>query len=602
MPRANCADAGQTPANFDGQRWRLATGNLSVAFIQASPLGASPRPDFLEPPPTAATLAQMKQQGLVAYEDYVAWGAIEREPGHWDWTQHDHVCDAIKKAGLKYVVYDWVHFPPTWLRNSPHATLMRCAEHHQTTNYLSIFDPQTLVYYDHFYHALARHFGQRIDGVYACICGPYGEGNYPLDASGWVVNLGHCHEGYWCADPYAVASFQRAMLRQYGQINALNAAWGTTLRSFSEITPPSAITVGFKPSLDNWKTGPERRHWLDFITWYHQAMVDFAAHSIQVVLKYFPRDKVRTKPGGNAGGVNPLAWGTYCPAYAKMAAPYGIVLQPADCQGAYFGDKWLATAYKFYGVRLATEPAGNLDAATFTRRMFSDASCGATQLFTYEWDKHVEAIHQYAHLFTGHASDTQVAVLCPTTLYRLGGDVGVTIRAATQLRDLTDYDVLDELLVKDGALTKRYKALLILQGDWIEQDILNRIERWVRRGGHVIVVGPDKVKNVEGQPWTLTAASLTTTNPVRRWGKGQVMRLPGLDEGGSWLQALTPALQGVRGMDGQLDGIWTTQRGPETLLFNTTSQTIKDSVSLGHRQITINLAPHTMAQLRAARH
>ncbi len=42
-------------------------------------------------------LIEKKKQGLVAYEDYVAWGSVEREPGKWDWRQHDAVYDAIKK-------------------------------------------------------------------------------------------------------------------------------------------------------------------------------------------------------------------------------------------------------------------------------------------------------------------------------------------------------------------------------------------------------------------------------------------------------------------------------------------------------------------------
>ena len=50
--------------------------------------------------------------GLVANEDYVAWGAVEREPGVWNWKQHDAMEHTLHAAGLKYVVYDWVHFPP----------------------------------------------------------------------------------------------------------------------------------------------------------------------------------------------------------------------------------------------------------------------------------------------------------------------------------------------------------------------------------------------------------------------------------------------------------------------------------------------------------
>jgi len=44
------------------------------------------------------------------------------------------------------------------------------------------------------------------------------------------------------------------------------------------------------------KTPQERRERVDFIAWYHQAIIDFAEKSIQTTLKYFPKEKVRTKP------------------------------------------------------------------------------------------------------------------------------------------------------------------------------------------------------------------------------------------------------------------------------------------------------------------
>lgn len=589
----------RTAMPFDGRPWNVSTGNLSVNFIQASPIGALPRPDVLEPPPSDEVLARMKTQGLVAYEDYIAWGAIERESGKWDWTQHDRMCDAVHKAGLKYVVYNWTHFPPTWLRDSPNATLMRCVEHNQTTNYLSIFDPKTIALYDRFYRALAQHFGDRIDGVYACISGPYGEGNYPLSASDWVVNLSHCHEGYWCADPYALEAFRAAMQRKYQSIGALNAAWGTTLGAFAAVLPPREIKAGLKPSPALWKTAPDRRRWLDFITWYHQAMIDFAEQSIKVVLKYFPREKVRAKPGGNAGGVNPIAWGTYSPGYAKMAQPYGIVLQPADCQGAYFGDKWIGTAYQFYGVREATEPAGGLDKTAFVRRMFSDASCGAAQLFTYEFEQHAPEIQQYAPLVTGKPSDTEIAVYCPTTLYRLGGDIWPTIGAGMRLRDLTDYDVLDELLITDGALTNRYRRLLLLQSEWVEQPVLDRIEAWVRQGGTLIVASQAPIKNVEGRAWpALTLAASASSAVSHRVGRGAIVRTSAPTSDARWLKELRPQLSGARGFDGQLDGVWITQRGQEMLLLNTTGKAVRCKVQSQETEAEIEIAPHTIQQTK----
>jgi len=550
----------QTNQSFDGRPWNVSSGNLSVSFIQASPIGAFPRPDFLEAPPSVDSQRHLKSLGLVANEDYIAWGAVEREPGQWSWKQHDAVEQALHQAGLKYVVYVWAHFPPVWLRDQrkENRTLMRCLEHGQEANYLSIFEPRTIEWYDHFYKNLRDHFGGRIDDVYACILGPYGEGNYPLMVPDWV-NMGHCHEGYWCGDACAIKAFQTAMKQRYAKVARLNRAWGSDYRSFEQIRPPKEIAdEKFRPSPAAFPTPQDKRRWLDFIAWYHQAIIDFAGRSVQTVLKYFPAGKVRLKPGGNAAGVNPIAWGTYCPGYAKMARPYHIVLQPADCQGAVFGDKWMGAAYQFYGVKEGTEPAGGLDAPGFARRLFSDASCGAAQLFTYEFENHAAVIQKYIPLFTGKPGDTEIAVYCPTTLYRLGGNLQPTIDAAYPLRDLCEFDVLDELLIADGALTtKRYRAFILFQAGIVEQQILDKIDAFRRAGGKVIAVGDAPIKNVEDQSWS---------------GASRLVRVAPLRNDRQWLKELSRQLAGYRGVDGQLDGVWTCRRHNQVFVFNSTDK------------------------------
>src|SRR5205809_614019 len=159
----------QSTQPFDGSKWNVSTGNLSVTYIQASPIGAHPRPLEFEPPPTVEAMAKMKAEGLLAYEDYIAWGAVEREEGKFNWSQHD-----------------------------------------------------------------------KVYGVNACILGPCGEGNYPLNVPDWV-NIGHCHEGYWCADEHALAAFRAAMIRKYLTIAVLNKAWGTEFKSFDDVRPPMEI-------------------------------------------------------------------------------------------------------------------------------------------------------------------------------------------------------------------------------------------------------------------------------------------------------------------------------------------------------------------------
>ncbi len=555
----------ETP--FDGRPWNISSGNASVTYIQLSPIGAAPAKDFYEAPPDEASLKRMKAQGLVAYEDYVAWGAVERTRGTFDWTQHDRMEKAMHAAGLKYVTYCWVHFPPVWLRDvaKSERTLMRCTSHEKETNYLSVFDPRTIEWYDHFYKALHDHFGDKIDDVYACILGPYGEGNYPLEVTAWV-NMGHCHEGWWCGDEYAVRAFAAAMKSQYGEIAKLNAAWGTSFKTFDETRPPKELTgEHFRPSLKVFDTPQARRRWLDFITWYHQAIVDFSERSLQTVLKYFPKEKVRLKPGGTSAGINPLTYGTYSPLYAKMAGKYpGVVLQPGDCQGAVFADKWLGTAYQLYGVKLGSEPASSLDRSAFLQRVFSDASCGASQVFTYEFESHAKDLQEFARLYTGNSGETEVALFCPTTLHRLGDNIQHTIEAAYHLRDLCEFDVLDELLVRDGALsTKRYKVLVMPQGEVIDQPVVDQLESFQKSGGKIIAGVDTPIRNVEGQDWP-EAKSLTRIAPMSR--------------DLSWLKEIAPHLAGLKGVDGKSDGLWTCRRGEEVFVFNYTKKPIENSI------------------------
>ena len=557
----------QASGTFDGRPWNVASGNASTYYIRSSPVGAAPSQNFTEAPPDAEWLKRMKHAGLTSYEDYVAWGAVERSPGVWDWSQHDRMEKAMHEAGLKYVVYTWLHFPPAWLREGEKEsgrTLMRCLEHGEETNYLSVFDPRTIGHYDHFYKHVKAHFGDRIDDVYACILGPYGEGNYPLRVPDWV-NMGHCHEGWWAGDEHARRAFRDAMRRKYGDVGKLNEAWGTKLAGFDDVAPPAELSdEKFKPSPTVFAKPQAKRRWLDFITWYHAALIDFSERSLQTVLKYFPKEKVRIKPGGTSHSINPITYGTDSPAFAKMLAKYGVTSQPADCVGAPFADKWLGTAYQFYGVPLGTEPSGSLDTPTFVRRMFSDASCGARQLFTYEFEQHIPEIQRYVHLYTGRPGETDVALFCPSTFHRLGGDASPTVMAGNAMRDLCEFDVLDELLVLDGALTPaRYKALVVVQADVVEQPVLDKLNAYAAAGGRVIALGKLPFRSVEG------AASpvADTANEIN-----------GMRPDGEWLKDLAAELKGLRGVDGNLDGLWTCRRGEQVFVFNSTAKAVTTAV------------------------
>ena len=256
-----------------------------------------------------------------------------------------------------------------------------------------------------------------------------------------------------------------------------------------------------------------------------------------------------------------------------MARKYDVVLQPADCQGAAFGDKWLGTAYQFYGVKLSTEPAGDLDERAFVRRMFSDASCGASQLFSYQFERHAPAIRKYIHLYTGKPGETEIAVFCPTTLYRLGESLQWTIEASVALRDLCEFDVLDELLIADGALTKRrYKTLIVFQADVVDQPIIDKLEKYQRSGGRIILVGHTQIGNIDGVKWD---------------GNAKAKRLYPGEKSRGWLETIKPELIGLKGFDGNMDGLWTCRRGKQAFVFNTKTNAVITTID----EVTREVAP-----------
>lgn len=580
----------------------IITGNQSTYYIQHSPIGAHPSPAG-EPIPPVHLFHHEQVEGVKADEDYQAWGAIERDPDDWDWSHHDKMCAAQRAAGLEYDAYLWLHCPPKWLQDGVkpppgapnHFTLFRCMEHNLPTKDLSIFDPATLQWFERYYRSQDAHFGGRLGRTYVALVGPYGEGNYPLPFCRDWLDQGHCHEGWWCNDPYAHRAFQSAMRRKYGSLSQLNEHWGTNFHAWPAVEFPAELALGPAKMLPaELRTDPnERRRWVDFMAWYHQAIPDFAEQVYLAARRYIPPERLKMKPGGSAGGVNPLYFGTYCPAFAKIAGRRRLRLQPADCSGQIFGDGWVFSSYRFYGVPLSTEPPGPLTRGDFLRRIFSDASGGASELFTYEWTLHGEDARRWIHLYRGAPSRKDAAVYTPTTWYRLNGSLAPSIEAAPALRDLMDFDVLDELPILDGAL-KRHRVLVAFQLPIVEMSVLEKILDWVKAGGILIARAPKLPIDVEGKDDLGRELFPELVDPDRsftlaRVGKGLTVRFfyGDRDRESEFLDLATravympedwiPGSVGAARVDAGRDGIWTAVFTDRLLFYNTTSSLLTAS-------------------------
>jgi hypothetical protein len=80
---------------------------------------------------------------------------------------------------------------------------------------------------------------------------------------------------------------------------------------------------------------------------------------------------------------------------------------------------------------------------------------------------------------------------------------------------------------------------------------------------------------VEGQPWPDAA---------------RITRIGRLTKDQAWLRQLSPLLAGYKGVDGQLDGLWTCRRGKQVFVFNSTAKAVPTKLA-GER---VEVVPYTI--------
>lgn len=281
----------------------------------------------------------------------------------------------------------------------------------------------------------------------------------------------------------------------------------------------------------------------------------------------------------------------------------------------------MTTLRKFKQVEFNTEAAGSLDQINFLRRCFSDAYCGASGLFTYQLNQHLPAAQRYAHLYTGQAGVTDVACFLPTTWYLLGGDVSQSIILGTALREITDFDVADEVLLQEGLLDQ-YRVLILLQSGVLSDEALSTLEEWVKRGGLLIWRSNGELSDVSGNTTSAlnTApeleaagkswqelAQLVASTAASQIGKGWVLRLPP-EEGQEALDEVTrlavyhsDALPGgprpSPELDSLRDGVWATLFEDKALFLNQGDKPKSVSYFLDDKQYQVELVTYRLVEI-----
>lgn len=302
-------------------------------------------------------LKAVKHIGVEAVTTDVWWGIVEKDrDNNFDWSYYDRIATVIKNHGLKWVpimsfhqcggnVGDNFNAPlPNWLwdklideanhqlpfsdftyvsEDTCNSGDHDCIEVNGTyrkfsKEYVSLWtDKYVQKQYSEFMNDFKNHFK-----IYADIideinisCGPSGELRYPSYNShdgGGYPNRGRL-QSY---SNIAVENLKDYVKNKYQTLQNLNKAWGTTLNSFNQITPPSDPEYFFThQDYKNITYGH------DFIDWYNQSLMEHGNRMVNLTNDIFKSgDFSSARIGFKIPGVHWQIGNYYMPRSAELTS------------------------------------------------------------------------------------------------------------------------------------------------------------------------------------------------------------------------------------------------------------------------------------------
>lgn len=557
-------------------------------------------------------------------------GTNEIAPGVWDFHRQDTDLRLVRSYGLDWCYFPRFAFPPPWYAKEIPFTRMMCLEHQRSVEAFSPWEPKFATFVSRGFQSLAEKYGSRsnsaqnLDALYLGIHGDYGEAGLPVGArlavpgqrEEWEKRFGnlHNHIGWWCADPLARASFRESMLRKYGDLDILNAAWKTRFGKPDEITYPSGPIDG------------SRRRWLDYVHWYLESVAQMAEMVCQNARRAFPRTPMMLPLG--FADENPRS-GADISLLVKIAAQQRVDVRSthggfkpfAQNQATMLGR--IASACRFYNAQLWTESPGRITPEQQIGRIFAAASLGCKGYF--DWADNIptsrDIYYRYGRYLKVSQPIVDVAMFYPTTSQLLQPSLGYLPtfeKGCTDIRDVLNYDIVDERMINDGVLN-RYRLLVMWEGPVIEANTLAKIREWVQAGGVLVAYDFGKIETVEGdRSWfsdlfgyagRLTPASVARrplpdnryetsidfsrlrTNWARPYGKGWTVYFPatrrqleGYYEVVRYLtyhlSDLDPSKNDAIAVDNAWDGVYATLFTDRVLYYNSGPATLNRTIIL----------------------
>jgi beta-galactosidase len=169
-----------------------------------------------------------------------AWSRIEPEPGQLSWAWLDRAVEVLHGAGLKLVMCTPTATPPKWLVDA-HPEVLAVDAQGQRRGFGSR---------RHYCFSSAVY---REQAVRICRLMAERYGQHPAVLAWQTDNEYGCHDTVLSYSSAAVQGFRTWLQRRYGDVAALNQAWGTVFwaqeyRSFDEIDAPVGTVTEAHPA------------------------------------------------------------------------------------------------------------------------------------------------------------------------------------------------------------------------------------------------------------------------------------------------------------------------------------------------------------------
>jgi hypothetical protein len=554
---------------------------------------------------------------------------------------------------------------PEWFQKTDESVYAKCLEHGRETKIQSIWNPHLEKHVDRFLQLFSKHYlkSKVMESIELGISGNWGEAIYP-DAGDFLYRRErfHTHPGWWCGDEYAISNFQESMKQKYGNVKKLNAAWNKSFMDFEEVEFPDvkkfnlflwyidsmknmaklmikkksgqattwdSSTLSFNrskyPPLHILKKSGERMQWLDFTWWYTSSMTDWAEFWIKTARKHFPSTEIYLVTGGDG---NPL-FGADFSAQARVASKHNAGIRITNQEAGYARNfslcRLVSSACRHYGTYFTTEKGAWPDTPqSVVSRIFDAATSGARGIYFTDLvgidtciiglpkcrtigkptKINLDSFAKNINYLTSENPIIEAAVLFPNNSILMDPSPLYSLYSvASHLRDVLDFDFVDENMIADDALRK-YKFLIILSSASISSKTLAKIRDWLNGGGTLICGGHTNLSAVDGNE-ELYCSFQVHPGDTKKIGRGHIA--VSKSKGSDYLDFVKQAVynrdkkwqwKGISEIDDEFDAVYAARFSKKILYFNSTNASRIKQISIKNLpekvEHELRLEPHSI--------